>query len=896
MTAGKRGDPHALAPGADLGRLVTDAARALASERDPVSATSRLLEILVDALADWGAVHLIQADGTLRRAAVHHRDPARAALVEELRHAPPVDPRAGSLLTQPLHTGRAVLHARLAGEAGFLASPEVDGIWLRLGVRSGAVVPLTIGGRTVGVVALQSVNPHHFPPEVLPQLEALAAEIALLAETSRLARQVEQEEGARQRVLAVLDSLLAHAPVATAVVDTDLCVLHRNEAFGELSVEEPAPFGGTAPAERVHLRDLIPRLARAVEPLLRPALTRREAVDRAELCTGTAAEARYWQVSVFPIERPDGDIFGAGLLINEITEERRAAARQQETVARLDLSLAAGGLGSWEWNLVTGAVVMSPALEALLGYEPGSFGGTPEAFVAAVAEDDRVAVVNGLVNAVEQGDDHHDVFRIVRRDGELRWVELRARILRSPSGELRRLVGVASDVTDRHLIEDIKARLLEREHAARVGAETSRERLALVAEVSAALVSTLDPDAVYTRVADLLVPRLADICVMDALDEDGSLREVALVHIDRDRVPAVRDMRGRRRDQGGDGIWSVRRCVRSGRSERIDDIVDEDLVRAAADEGHLELLRMIDPHEAIVAPLVARGRVLGGVTLVACGERSFGPDDQALVEDLAGRAALAVDNGLLYESRSQVARALQQTLLPPALPEIPGVDLGARYRVAEAGIEIGGDFYDVFESDGQWLVVIGDVCGKGPAAAAVTGLFRHTLRAVVPGESSPAAVLAATNDAILDQIDDTRFATATMVALRPGRGRADLTVACGGHPRPVLVRRDGPVERVDVTGTLLGVLPDPVLRDTDLSLGPGDALVLYTDGVTEARDGPVQFGENRLVEALEGAGADSSAVAVVDRVFAAVDAFRDGDSPADDIAVLVVRVPSVDDL
>jgi serine phosphatase RsbU (regulator of sigma subunit) len=342
--------------------------------------------------------------------------------------------------------------------------------------------------------------------------------------------------------------------------------------------------------------------------------------------------------------------------------------------------------------------------------------------------------------------------------------------------------------------------------------------------------------------------------------------------------------------------------MRTGRSERVEDITDDDLSAAAVDDEHLALLRALAPRSAVVVPLVSRGRVLGGITLVTSGPRSYDADDQALVENVANRAATAIDTAMLFDSRTEVARALQQTLLPPALPEIPGIDLGARYRVAESGIEIGGDFYDVFETSAAWHVVVGDVCGKGPSAAAVTGLFRHTLRAIAPSlvasesDHGPAAILAATNDAILDQIDDTRFATAVLVALHPFRGGARVSVACGGHPRPILVRADGPIERVECTGTLLGVLPDPALTDVHLELAPGDALVLFTDGVTEARNGPLQFGEARLMEVLDGAASLRSAIDVADRLVQAVDEFCDPEASADDIAVVAIRVPSLHDI
>ncbi|QYG92596.1 SpoIIE family protein phosphatase [Iamia sp. SCSIO 61187] len=891
--AGSTVDPSALA---------AKVAMTFAAEPDSIGSTQRLLELVVEAFSDWGTIHLVQPDGTMARAAAHHRDRALAPLVERLMAAPSIDPRVVDDMAEPLATRRAAVRQRTVAELTEMApSPEVLEIWTQLGFASGVLLPLVAGDRAVGVLALMSAHVDHFTPAAVTALESLAAECALLAETARLARQAEAEQGERIRVRAVLDSLLAHAPVATVVVDTERRVLHHNEALRDVAgLPEGAADTSTAePGSRplVTLEQLVPSLAPALEHLVRRALADSKAGDPAEIRTGDPGRRRYWQVSAFPIRRVDDVLFGAGVIFVEVTDERLASRRQRESLARLDLTLDAGGMGTWDWDLVTGRVIWSPRMEAIAGLEPGTFGQTGADVMATIADEDRDSARAALTHAAQTGTEYEDEFRLRMPNGELRWVESRGRVVATRDGTPLRMIGVATDVTERHVMEDVKLRLLEREHAARLAAEASRERLALLAEVSGALASTLDPKSVHETLAALLVPRLADWCTLDALDEDGGLRDMAVVHIDPRKAPLVAEIKERRRQAGGDGIWSVRRAMRTGRSERIEDITDDDLAGVAVDDDHLATLRALGPRSALVAPLVSRGRVLGGITLVTTGSRPYDADDQNLLENIASRAATAIDTAVLFDSRTEVARALQQTLLPPALPEIPGIDLWADYRVAEAGIEIGGDFYDVFETTDGWNVVLGDVCGKGPAAAAVTGLFRHTLRAVAPGLGSegPATVLTATNDAILDQIDDSRFATAVLVSLHPGRGRAEAAVACGGHPRPVVLRADGSVERVDATGTLLGVLPSPPLQEVDVTLHAGDALVLYTDGVTEARNGPEQFGESRLMAALEGATGLTSAREVTARVLTAVDAFRDPESAADDIAVVAVRVPSMHD-
>jgi sigma-B regulation protein RsbU (phosphoserine phosphatase) len=248
-----------------------------------------------------------------------------------------------------------------------------------------------------------------------------------------------------------------------------------------------------------------------------------------------------------------------------------------------------------------------------------------------------------------------------------------------------------------------------------------------------------------------------------------------------------------------------------------------------------------------------------------------------------------LDNARLYESRSRVAMTLQQALLPPALPDIEGIEIAARYRVAESGTEIGGDFYDLFEvGEGAWAVIVGDVCGKGTEAAALTGLFRHTVRAAAVRERLPSRVLALTNDAIIDQIDDSRFCTAVLARMVASPAGARITLACGGHPSPLVLRADGAVEIVPATGTLLGVIRELSVPDVDVTLRPGDSLVLFTDGVTEARRGHVQFGETMLMDVLADV-AGKSVDDVVDHVVACLDDFSDGRT-SDDTALVALRV------
>jgi serine phosphatase RsbU (regulator of sigma subunit) len=235
-----------------------------------------------------------------------------------------------------------------------------------------------------------------------------------------------------------------------------------------------------------------------------------------------------------------------------------------------------------------------------------------------------------------------------------------------------------------------------------------------------------------------------------------------------------------------------------------------------------------------------------------------------------------------------VARALQQSLLPQQLPRLGWIEIAARYRAAGEG-EVGGDFYDVFEaSDGAWFAVIGDVQGKGPEAAAVTGLARYTIRAAAVTEHEPSRILATLNQAILREWTD-RFATAALLRVQRTERGAQVAVSCGGHPVPFVLRASGAVETAECKGNLLGAFAEVELRDHLLELGPGDALVMYTDGVTEEHAGNRVFGEDRLASLLRELGG-SDADTIAGRIEQAVLDFGEPE-PRDDMAVLALRLP-----
>jgi serine phosphatase RsbU (regulator of sigma subunit) len=421
---------------------------------------------------------------------------------------------------------------------------------------------------------------------------------------------------------------------------------------------------------------------------------------------------------------------------------------------------------------------------------------------------------------------------------------------------------------------------------------TSRSKeLGFLAAAGAQLDETLDLDETLQKIADLTLqePMLADGCMVDLLEESGHVRRVASATSEPEAKPVLEALREQHIDLESSHPIAI--ALRTGQLQRVE-AIDEDAQRAwTHDPEYLQTVRRWPGRAALVAPMRARGRLLGTIAIASFGSRRFSDDDARVLRELARRAAFAVDNARLYSETNYIAERLQRSLLPPHLPEIRGVEIAARFRPAGDRNEVGGDFYDIFQTGpNRWAITIGDVCGKGPDAAAVTALARHTLRAsAIRGEVPPDELLRALNDAMLvDSPTDFQFCTVAFADLEVGNGTTRLRVSSGGHPLPIVLRADGEIKSAGEPGTLLGVIPDPNLSCAEIDLHRGDTLIFYTDGITETRTAKGLFGFEGLLKATRScAGCDAAEIA--ERIEQTMLDVQDG-SLRDDVALVVAQI------
>ena len=431
------------------------------------------------------------------------------------------------------------------------------------------------------------------------------------------------------------------------------------------------------------------------------------------------------------------------------------------------------------------------------------------------------------------------------------------------------------------------AHLYAAERAARAAAERNERRLGLLAEVTTTLVQTLDLDQVLDALAALLVPRLAELCTIDLADDDRT-RRVAARAADPAALTALMAAEARLPRRANEAT-AVARVIRTGAPLLVAEVTDDYLRERSVDPQQFAHWRSMQIRSAVVAPVTARGQVLGAISLLSLGAagRRFSPDDVDLLVEIGRRAGMAIDNARLYGREHVLAEGLQRSLLPE-LQALPGLDVAARYLPSSDHAQIGGDWFDAFPlADGAVGIAVGDAMGHDPRASGAMGQLRSVLRSYA-FEGAPPGVVLDKLDQLVQGFSMAQLATVFYGRLEPpaADGTRVLRYCSAGHPPPALRQPDGSTTLLeDGQSIVIGVPVDRVERPEGvLTLRPASLLVAYTDGLVEGRRRPIDDGIATLRRTLETLSHASAEAACDGIVTALVDAARD-----DDIALLVVR-------
>jgi PAS domain S-box-containing protein len=661
-----------------------------------------------------------------------------------------------------------------------------------------------------------------------------------------------------------------------------------------------------------------------------------------------------------PREWGDGDVVLLRQLADSVATELELSALAKEFEAsrlRFDLAIDAAGIGSFDYDLLTGVLTWDDRLIDLFGYDRESFEGTIDAFFERVHPDDLRRTQETMQASIDRRGPLDIEYRVVLPTGETRWFQARGRVLCDDETVAVRLLGAAYDTTrQRHgdarvsrVLEAMNAaffaldrdwhftyvnaeaeRLLARgreeliggsiwelfpaavgsdfelhyrgaaasgeervfeayyppplsswyevrvwpgpdglsvyfldvteRRAAQERARRSAARLALIADISAAtslmLVSGHGEEATLQRVAEAMVPLLGDWVILSLIDEDGRMRDVASWHRDesaRELVARYAELR----------LASIRpdapviRALASGQVLTVDDVGA--VVGSTLPPGEVsDVFWALSPRTAVTLPMAARGRTLGALSIYRSPDRSpADTDDVAAARDVAERVALALDNSRLYEQQRRLAEGLQRSMLT-APPEPDHAEIVVRYRPAMVAAQVGGDWYDAFlQPSGATVLVIGDVVGHDTEAAAAMGQLRGMLRGIAYRDGvSPAEILSELDAAIhglqMGTMATAAIARVEQTLVEKAAGLSRLRWSNAGHPAPLLLHHDGRIEELAGPRAQLMLGVDPAAHRTDsvVTVRRGSTLLLYTDGLVEGRDLPLDEGVARLRAAL----------------------------------------------
>jgi PAS domain S-box-containing protein len=708
-----------------------------------------------------------------------------------------------------------------SGEISWIPALEADqnfprlAVAKRLGLAAGLAIPVPVGSAG-SVLAISEFFTSSFerPDDALIDLlSGFSAQLAAFITRTRAEASVREQDALKSAMLA-------------SALDPIVWMDHRGR-IAEFNQAAEGTFGysrdeamGRQLAELLIPPELRERHYDGLRRYLQTGVG--EILDRrVELTAQRRGGGRLpVELAVTRIPGSDPPLFTG--FIRDVSDRQQA----EQTRTRLAAVVESTADAVYAKDLEARIISWNPGAEKIYGYPaPDAIG----RHVSILVPEDHLHEEMRILDRIKRGEriETYETERI-RRDGVRIAVSLTVSPIETPVLGIVGASVVARDIT---------------------AAKRHRDAQEFLANASSELDTSLDPIATARSIVETAVPDLAELCVIDLLRSDGLLGDSVAAAADPALARELEGIRSRAPlDPSGD--HPVAQTLRARHPMVFRDLTNAGTIAEVAQSNeHLEFIHRAGYRSAAVVPMVARGRGLGALSFLHVqSDRRYDESELELLADLGARAAIVLDNASLYAERDRVARTLQRGLRPERPPVIPGVETSIVFEAAGRGIEVGGDFYDIFETPDGWLVLIGDVAGKGSEAATFTAQIRHSIRALVLGPWRPDEVFQRVNELLLRGGIGDRFASALLGKLVIEGDELRIELSGAGHPPAVRLSEEGP--KFLGKGALLGVWEDPFFGLDTARMAPGGTLVLYTDGLLEAGDVSDHISFERLAQRL----------------------------------------------
>jgi PAS domain S-box-containing protein len=619
-------------------RYIAQISSVLSTSLDYEKTLEQIAKISVPELADWCSVDILNEDGSIRRLPIAHADPSKAELARKLQEYT-TDYKGASAITRVLQTGQSELISEISDSllVGSTQNQEHLEIVRQLGMKSVMIVPLIAQGRVIGCISFVTAESNRrYDHTDLTLATDISHRAALAVENSRLYRDSHQTLVHYAESLSLLDGLLEAAPVAVCFLDRELRYIRINQVFADingLTIEEHLghKFGEVLPAMATEVEQELQHVLDTGEPLLN--------VEISGETREQPARYGYWLGNYYPVNNAMGETVGIGIILADVTAAKQTEVALRESEERFRAMFNQATVGITLVALDGEFIQVNPALCEITGYSHEEL--MQMNFREITHPDDLAADgENARQVLVQEISGYSLEKRYIRKDGSIVWVNLTSSAVWDAKGQPKYALGIIEDISDRKRVETTQQFLVE---------------------ASTLLAASLDYEIALENVANLAVPTLADWCIVDVFQEDWSSKQIAIAIADASKLNTLDEIRQRYRPKARAKLLVQQ--LRRGISAFYPELSDSNLVEMAEDDGHLQLLQSLGIRSLMVIPVRSRGQLFGAISFfTAESGRYYKETDLALAEDIARRAATAIDNARLYQETQQAKQAAERSV------------------------------------------------------------------------------------------------------------------------------------------------------------------------------------------------------------------------------------------